>query len=195
GGFRPQVGRGQDLAGLQAAVRGALGPGRQREVVRGALALAAVGLALAGPTAAAECAPPRAVTATVLGLKYCADPAFGAVIAERLQKIRADVRAQRQAGKLIVYASTPISPRGGGDTTVNLGVAASVKARALEEEHADLLRAERREHVRQVGDEVVDVLRVAPDRRPVRADIRNRAARADRHVPLVVVLRRQLDRV
>ena len=102
--------------------------------MRGALALAAVGLALAGPAAAAECAPPRAVTATVLGLKYCADPAFGAVIAERVQKIRADVRAQRQAGKLIVYASTPISPRGGGDTTVNLGVAASVKAR-LEKEY------------------------------------------------------------
>jgi hypothetical protein len=102
--------------------------------VRGALALAAVGLALAAPAAAAECAPPRAVTATVLGLKYCADPAFGAVIAERVQKIRADVRAQRQAGKLIVYASTPISPRGGGDTTVNLGVAASVKAR-LEKEY------------------------------------------------------------
>jgi len=133
-GFLPQGGGGQDLAGLQATVRRALGPGRQREVVRAALALAAVGLALAGPAAAAECPPPRAVTATVLGMKYCADPAFGAVIAERVQKIRADVRAQRQAGRLVVYASTPISPRGGGDTTVNLGVAASVKAR-LEKEY------------------------------------------------------------
>lgn len=101
--------------------------------MRLSLALAAVALAVASSAAAADCGPPRAVTTTVLGMKYCADPAFAAVIGERIQKIRADVRGQRQAGKLIVYASTPISPRGGGDMAVNLDVAASVKAR-LEKE-------------------------------------------------------------
>jgi hypothetical protein len=104
--------------------------------VRLRLAASALALgvgALAGPAAAVECAAPRAVTVTALGMKYCADPAFAAVIAERVQQIRADVRAQRQAGKLIVYASTPISPRGGGVTAVNLDVAAWVKAR-LEKE-------------------------------------------------------------
>src|SRR5262249_39192538 len=38
-----------------------------------------------------------------------------------------------QAGKLIVYASTPISPRGGGHVATNLAVAASVKARIEKE--------------------------------------------------------------
>jgi hypothetical protein len=57
-----------------------------------------------------------------------------AVVAAQVQKIRADVRAERQAGKLIVYASTPISPRGGGTSATNLAVAASVKTR-LEKEY------------------------------------------------------------
>ena len=69
-----------------------------------------------------------------IGVTFCADPAFQEVIARRIDRIRADVRAQRQAGKLIIFASTPISPRGGGDMEVNLAVAASVKAR-LEREY------------------------------------------------------------
>src|SRR5258706_13910312 len=68
----------------------------------------------AGGARAADCTAPRAVVNTVVGIRYCADPAFDAVVAAQVQKIRADVRAQRQAGRLIVYASTPISPRGGG---------------------------------------------------------------------------------
>jgi hypothetical protein len=88
----------------------------------------------AGGARAADCNAPRAVVNTVVGIRYCADPAFDAVVAAQVQKIRADVRAERQAGKLIVYASTPISPRGGGDMAVNLDVAASVKAR-LEKEY------------------------------------------------------------
>lgn len=41
----------------------------------------------------------------------------------------ADVRAARAAGRLVIYASTPISPRGGGVEKVNIEIAASVKAR------------------------------------------------------------------
>ena len=77
---------------------------------------------------AAECQAPKAVVTTVLGTKYCVDPAFSAVIANQVQTIRKDVRAQRQFGRLIVYASTPISPRGGGHVGTNLEIAASVKA-------------------------------------------------------------------
>src|SRR5882724_10838615 len=88
----------------------------------------------AGGARAADCTAPRIVVDTVVGIRYCADPAFDAVVAAQIQKIRADVRAQRQAGRLIVYASTPISPRGGGHVATNLAVAASVKAR-LEKEY------------------------------------------------------------
>ena len=106
-----------------------------RRAVAGALG---AGLILAllcpGPAAdAAECKAPKTVVATSVGMSYCADSAFDQVVAAQVQKIRADIRAQRQAGKLIVYASTPISPRGGGHVATNLAVAASVKAR-LEKE-------------------------------------------------------------
>ena len=95
---------------------------------------AMVGLLLWAPAArAADCAAPRVLATTVLGMKYCVDPAFSGVIASQVQAIRRDVRAQRQAGKLIIYASTPISPRGGGHEPTNLEIAASVKAR-LEKE-------------------------------------------------------------
>ena|SRR2546425_468500 len=108
----------------------------QRGVRRAAYAgLVAMTLLLAGAKAwAAECGPPRVVLSTVLGMKYCVDPAFSAVVASQIRKIRQDVRAQRQAGKLILYASTPISPRGGGHVTVNVEVAASVKGK-LEKEY------------------------------------------------------------
>jgi hypothetical protein len=98
------------------------------------LGLAGGALASAAPAAAAECKAPRVVVPTPVGIAYCADPAFDAVVAAQIQKVRADVRAQRQAGKLIVYASTPISPRGGGHVATNLAIAASVKAR-LEKEY------------------------------------------------------------
>jgi hypothetical protein len=89
-----------------------------------------------GPAAgrAADCAAPKVVATTAVGMKYCADPAFDSVIAAQVQRIRQDIRAQKQAGKLIIYASTPISPRGGGHVETNLEVAASVKRR-LEKEY------------------------------------------------------------
>ena len=90
-------------------------------------------LASGAPALAAECKAPKVVVPTSVGIAYCADPAFDAVVAAQAQKIRADVRAQRQAGKLVIYASTPISPRGGGHVATNLAVAASVKTR-LEKE-------------------------------------------------------------
>ena len=92
-----------------------------------------VAAALAAVAAAAECTPPLVATPTVVGVKFCADPRRSATITERIRTLRAEVRAQRAAGKLIVYASTPISPRGGGNEAVNIAVAASVKAR-LEKE-------------------------------------------------------------
>ena len=85
-------------------------------------------------TPAADCVAPKAVVATAVGMKYCADPAFDAVIAAQVQRARQDTRAQRQAGKLVVYASTPISPRGGGHVETNLEIAAAVKSR-LEKEY------------------------------------------------------------
>ena len=93
------------------------------------------GLALSGSVAqAAECAPPRVVVVTALAIKYCVDPAFDSLIQEQVRKIRQDVKAQRQAQKLIVYASTPISSRGGGHTPTNLDISASVKA-GIEKEY------------------------------------------------------------
>jgi hypothetical protein len=94
------------------------------------LFLALVVLLLAtGRGTAAECTPPRALEAAVVGMKYCVDPAFAGAVTAQVQKIREDVRAQRAAGRLVIYASTPISPRGGGNEKVNLEIAASVKAR------------------------------------------------------------------
>jgi hypothetical protein len=107
---------------------------RARAGIGTALLTAAVALTAAAVAEAAECSAPLAVTPTVVGLKFCADPRLAAMIAERIKTLREEVRAQRRAGKLIVYASTPISPRGGGDVAVNLDVAASVKAR-LETEY------------------------------------------------------------
>jgi hypothetical protein len=84
-------------------------------------------------TAAPDCAPPRTRVDTVVGLALCVDPAFQAVAAALTQKIRADISAQRQAGKLVAYASTPTSPREGSSERIDLQVAAFVKAR-LEKE-------------------------------------------------------------
>lgn len=91
-------------------------------------------LVLPTSSPAQECRAPRVAVTTVIGMKYCSDPAFNTVIQSQVQKIRQDIRAQRQAGKLVLYASTPISPRGGGHVDVNLEIAASVKAK-LEKEY------------------------------------------------------------
>ena len=92
--------------------------------------LVLAGVAAVATTAAAQsCRAPRVAVDTIVGITYCSDPAFDAVIAARIQKIREDVRAARQAGRLVIYASTPISPRGGGLEKVNVEIAAAVKAR------------------------------------------------------------------
>jgi len=97
------------------------------------IAALSLGILVTGAPAA-DCAAPKAVVTTAVAMKFCADPGFDGVIASQVQRVRQDIRAQRQAGKLIVYASTPISPRGGGDMDINLEIAASVKAR-LEKEY------------------------------------------------------------
>src|SRR6266852_8819690 len=72
---------------------------------------------LFGPVAhVAECSAPRVVVVTATAMKYCIDPAFNSLIQDQVRTIRQDIKAQQSAGKLIVYASTPISPRGGGHT-------------------------------------------------------------------------------
>src|SRR5215831_19012008 len=81
---------------------------------------------LAAAAGAAECAPPKAVVTTSVGMKFCTDSGFGGAIAGRLQAIRQDITSQRQAGKLVIYASTPISPRGGGHMDTNLQIGAAV---------------------------------------------------------------------
>src|SRR5262249_58744091 len=93
------------------------------------VALALV-LLLSGGTAvsAQSCRAPRVPVDTSVGMKYCADAAFDPIVAAQVQKIRADVRAARQAGRLIVYASTPISPRGGRLEKVHVESAAAVNA-------------------------------------------------------------------
>src|ERR1700682_2546647 len=98
------------------------------------LVLALAAGVIPAATSAAECAAPKTVVTTVIGMKYCADPSFDSAVAAVLQRARQDARAQRRAGKLIVYASTPISPRGGGHMETTLGIAASVKIR-LEKEY------------------------------------------------------------
>jgi hypothetical protein len=95
---------------------------------RVALAFAIVLLAVTSASAQ-SCRAPRVVVDTSVGMKYCADPAFDAIVAAQVLKIRADVRAARQSGRLVIYASTPISPRGGGLEKVNVEIAASVKTR------------------------------------------------------------------
>ena len=94
------------------------------------LALAVVLLlADVAPVAAQTCRPPAVVVDTVLKMKYCTDPSFNGVMDALLQRLRGEVRAARQVGRLVVYASTPISPRGGGVVKVNTEVAQSVKLR------------------------------------------------------------------
>ena len=95
---------------------------------RAALVLGAVLLGV-GPAAAQSCSAPRAIVDTVVGIKYCADAAFDGIMTTQLARIRGDIRAARQAGRLVIYASTPISPRGGGVQKVNTEISASVKAR------------------------------------------------------------------
>ena len=94
----------------------------------------AAGLLFGTVAQAAECSAPRVVVVTATAMKYCIDPGFNSLIQDQVRTIRQDIKAQQTAGKLIVYASTPISPRGGGNMAINLEIAASVKTR-LEKEY------------------------------------------------------------
>jgi hypothetical protein len=97
------------------------------------IVMVAATLGHAAPAAAAECAAPKAIVTTAVGIRFCADPAFDPLVTSQIQRIRDDIRAQRKAGKLVVYASTPISPRGGGHVETNLAVAGAVKNRIEKE--------------------------------------------------------------
>jgi len=93
----------------------------------------ALGLALVLPgalaAAAQTCRVPAQVVDTVLGMKYCANAAFSGVVDAFVQRLRRDVGVARQAGRLVIYMSTPISPRGGGVERINIELGAAVKAR------------------------------------------------------------------
>jgi hypothetical protein len=84
--------------------------------------------------AASECVTPRVTVTISIGISYCMDPIFDPVIRSQVGKIRKDMKAPRDAGKLLAYSSVPISPRGGGHTDTNVDIAAAVKAR-LEKEY------------------------------------------------------------
>src|SRR5207247_691635 len=86
-------------------------------------------LACIGIAEAQTCRAPAVVVDTVLGMKYCADPAFSSIVDTWVQRLRQDARTARQAGRLVIYMSTPISPRGGGVEKVNVEIAAAVKTR------------------------------------------------------------------
>jgi hypothetical protein len=86
-------------------------------------------LACIGIAEAQTCRAPAVVVDTALGMKYCADPAFSSIVDTWVQRLRQDARTARQAGRLVIYMSTPISPRGGGVEKVNVEIAAAVKTR------------------------------------------------------------------
>jgi hypothetical protein len=91
------------------------------------------------PAAAAmRCPAPNARVGTIIGLTFCIDPAFETAMAAQVVKIRADVGARRQAGKLVAYALSPIDSGNGANERVDAEIAASVKAR-LERELGDLV--------------------------------------------------------
>lgn len=101
-----------------------------------AAVVAGLGAAFVASAPAADCAAPKAVVSTAVGIRFCADPSFDQAVAAQSQRIRDEIRAQRQAGKLVIYASTPISPRGGGHVETNLAIASTVKSR-LEKEYGN----------------------------------------------------------
>jgi len=89
-----------------------------------------------GPVVSAECLPPRARVATVVGLALCIDPSFEAAIGAQVEKVRGEIGPQREAGKLILYLSTPVGAQKGGRERIDLEVAKAVKTR-LERELGD----------------------------------------------------------
>src|SRR5262249_9905819 len=88
------------------------------------------------PAASAECPPPRARVSTVVGLTLCVDPSFEATIADQVGRVRGEIGRQREAGKLILYLSTPVGAQKGGRERIDLEVAKAVKTR-LERELGD----------------------------------------------------------
>jgi len=64
------------------------------------------------PAAGRAVAPRAPIVDTSVGIRYCAIRPSDAVIAFQLQRIRADVRAARQAGRLVIYAKHADQPPG-----------------------------------------------------------------------------------
>jgi hypothetical protein len=88
--------------------------------------------------AAARCPWPGVRTSTVVGLSFCVDPAFDSAVSAHVLKVRADIGARRQAGKLVAYAIAPMESVDGSNERIDLEIAASVKTR-LEREFGDLI--------------------------------------------------------
>jgi hypothetical protein len=93
------------------------------------LCVIAIIVSIPGVAVAQACRAPAVLTDTVHGFKYCALPQYKTVVDSVLQKLRGEVTAAKASGRLVIYLSTPISPRGGGIEKINIQVAASVRAR------------------------------------------------------------------
>lgn len=70
----------------------------------------------------------KATECSRIGLCYCVNDELKAAIAQRVERFRERIAAERKAGKAIGYLSVPLSPAGGGNFAVNRDVADSIRA-------------------------------------------------------------------
>lgn len=69
------------------------------------------------------------VRETSVGTRYQVNPVFEPVLRQNIDRLRARVREERAAGKLVGFVSIPLSGRGGGNYQVNVEVSEAVKSR------------------------------------------------------------------
>jgi hypothetical protein len=96
---------------------------RMRNAVIGSMCAAVLALALAPRADAA-----KATECSRIGLCYCVNEELKPTIAQRIERFRDRIAAERKAGKAIGYLSVPLSPAGGGNFGVNSDVAESIRA-------------------------------------------------------------------
>jgi len=79
--------------------------------------------------AVAPCAEAaKATECSRIGLCYCVNDEVEPAIAQRVERFRDRIAAERKAGKAVGYLSVPLSPAGGGNFGVNRDVAESIRA-------------------------------------------------------------------
>src|SRR5947207_5044725 len=87
------------------------------------IAMAALGAALAAPSAQAA----RVTECTAINTCYCVETDIKPAIDANISKIRQAIAEQKSAGKAIGYMSLPISTVGGAYSGVNVDVAVKTK--------------------------------------------------------------------